>query len=104
MFTVSNPINSNQTYTFGSKGAKPTWLLLALANGSVKVPDGFKDSKDRAKEAALAKKAERDAAVAKLRAAGIVRPVPKPSKKRTPKEVAKDETETTAEAPAAPVA
>lgn len=106
--TVTNPANANQTYIFGSKGAKPTWLLLALAAGTVKVPEGFQDSKDRAKLAAKDKKAERDAAIAALRAKGIIRAAPV---KKAKVEVAvsapvtsEDATQATAEAPAGPQA
>lgn len=39
--TVKNPNNLNETYTFGTKGRKPNWLVEALENGTVKVPEDY---------------------------------------------------------------
>jgi hypothetical protein len=40
-FTVSNPSNPSETYTFGSRGRKPEFVTTGLKNGSIKIPDGY---------------------------------------------------------------
>jgi nitrogenase molybdenum-iron protein alpha/beta subunit len=40
-FTVSNPANPSETYTFGSRGRKKVWVSDGIENGSIKIPDGY---------------------------------------------------------------
>lgn len=47
--TVTNPTDASQTFTFGTKGRKPAWLTDGLANGTIKVPEGYVASKDKVK-------------------------------------------------------
>lgn len=46
-FTVTNPSNPNETYTFGTRGRSPKWLSDGLANGSIKKPDGYLTSAEK---------------------------------------------------------
>jgi hypothetical protein len=73
--TVQNPANPSQTYTFGVRGKRPDWLIKGLADGSIKIPEGYKSAKDKAAEAQAAYQAsrittitidERETAVAKV--------------------------------------
>jgi uncharacterized coiled-coil protein SlyX len=57
-FTVPNPANAAESYTFGTKGRKPTWVTAGLADGSIKVPEGYKSTKEKLAEAAASKPAK----------------------------------------------
>ena len=49
--TVTNPADPTQTYTFGCRGKRAKWLTEALAAGTIKVPEGYMSSADKAKTA-----------------------------------------------------
>lgn len=57
-FTVTNPSNSAETYTFGTRGRVASWVKEGLADGSIKVPEGYKSTKDKIAEAAASKPAK----------------------------------------------
>lgn len=61
--TVTNPADPKQTYTFGVRGKRPDWLIKGLADGSIKVPEGYKSAKDKAAEAQAAYQATRIATI-----------------------------------------
>lgn len=47
-FTVTNPADPSQTYTFGTKGRKPAWVNDGLMNGTIKTPEGYVSAAEKA--------------------------------------------------------
>lgn len=60
--TITHPTDSTKSYTFGSKGARPEWVTAGLANGTIKLPEGYVSAKDKAAALSQARKAEKDKA------------------------------------------
>lgn len=46
-FIVTNPANPTQTYVFGTRGRAPRFVTEGLANGTIKVPEGYVSTKDK---------------------------------------------------------
>jgi hypothetical protein len=53
--TVTNPANPSQTYTFGVRGKRPEFVTDGLANGTIKIPDGYISTADKLKLIAASK-------------------------------------------------
>lgn len=46
-FTITNSSNPSQSYTFGTRGRKPDWVTAGLADGSIKLPEGYLTAKEK---------------------------------------------------------
>lgn len=53
--TVTNPADSTQTYTFGTRGKRPNWVNEGLKNGTIKVPEGYAPASQQPKTVETAK-------------------------------------------------
>ena len=48
--TINHPTDPTKSYTFGTRGRIAGWVIEGLANGTIKVPEGYKSAKDKAAE------------------------------------------------------
>ena len=43
--TISNPADSTQMFTWGQRGMRPKWVKDGIENGTIKMPQEYKDRK-----------------------------------------------------------
>ena len=46
-FTIINPSNPSQSYTFGKRGKRAGWVTAGLSDGSIKLPEGYLTAKEK---------------------------------------------------------
>lgn len=63
--TINHPTDPTKSYTFGTRGRVASWVDEGLAAGTIKVPEGYKSTKDKLAEAAASKAPKAEKSVEK---------------------------------------